>query len=61
MKLREFINSLEELSQNGKNDDLDVRVWNSIEDISMVDDIKYVYLDTYISPNDEYDYVLINI
>ena len=67
MTLRELINNLEELSQNGKNDNLDVEVWDSYGEHNMLgsnhlcDPIKDVYLDSYISSNDEYDYVLIHV
>ena len=64
MKLRDLINRLEELSKNGKNDNLDVEVWS--EDLGSTsygnDDtvsVKKAYLNRYISPNSEFVYVQI--
>lgn len=67
MKLRELINRLEQISHRGQNDDLDVEIWNSLGENNMIqgnhisEPINKVWIDTYITPNDEYNYVLIEI
>lgn len=67
MKLRELINKLEELSCNGRNDNLEVEVFNSNAECNTVngndicDPIKHVWVDAYVSPDTEYNYIQIEI
>ena len=64
MKLRQLIDKLEELSKNGKNDNMDVECWSS-GDGDIIDGNEYsnsiirVGINRYVSPNDEYDYIMI--
>lgn len=68
MKLREFINRLEYLSQNGKNDNMTVEVFNP--ELMGYDYTKYantmsesitdVSIDRYVTNNDEYEYIRID-
>lgn len=60
MKLKELINRLEDLSMGGKNDDLDVEVHDHFGDYEF-ESVKSVYIDRYVSPDDEYDYITIEI
>ena len=64
MKLRELINRLEELSNNGKNDNMDVEVWSESEgdvyDLNRLGlSVKNAYIDRFCSPNDEYEFIQI--
>lgn len=57
MKLRELINRLEELSENGKNDNRDVLVF----DESTNYDITEIYMDGWVSTNRDLDFIKIEI
>lgn len=64
MKLRELINRLEELSHNGRNDNLDVEIfvdeYNYIVDGNEIGDaVTGAYISRFVSPNDEYDFIQI--
>lgn len=63
MKLREFINKLEEISMGGKNDSLEVEVFpvdgDRVDGNEICESIKNVWINRYVSPNDEYEYVMI--
>lgn len=66
MKLRELINRLEYLSNNGKFDELDVEVFDSYMSYNangndVCEPINSVFIDRYISDNDEYNYIQIKI
>lgn len=59
MKLREMINRLEELSHNGRNDGMEVHAVSLDEMIDV--DVRGVWLDRFVTENDEYEYVKIEI
>ena len=66
MKLRELINKLEKLSNNGENDDMNVECWSKTEhyqqngnDIGVP--INNVYINWYLSNNIESKYIQIEI
>lgn len=66
MKLRELINRLEELSHNGRNDNMDVEVYseehNDIIDGNEIGDaVTGAYISRYVTPNDEYDFIQIQV
>lgn len=63
MKLREFINHLERLSNNGKNDNMSVELWDGEsyfcdgnEDTS---EMGIPQINRFSVENDEYDYIII--
>lgn len=58
MKLRELINRLETLSQNGKNDNLEVEIENLLNPYQNLC-AKNVYISRYESSDLEYDYIII--
>ena len=59
MKLREMINRLEELSHNGRNDGMEVHAVSLDEMIDV--DVRGAWLDRFVTENDEYEYVKIEI
>jgi hypothetical protein len=59
MKLREMINRLEELSHNGRNDEMEVHAVSLDEMIDV--DVRGAWLDRFVTENDEYEYVKIEI
>ena len=59
MKLREMINRLEELSNNGRNDEMEVHAVSLDEMIDV--DVRGAWLDRFVTENDEYEYVKIEI
>lgn len=66
MKLRELINRLEELSHNGRNDNMDVEAWSESEgdvyDLNRLGlSVKNAFIDTFSSPNDEYEFIQIHL
>ena len=62
--LRELINRLEELSRNGKNDDLNVEVCEgeSLDQFNCtIGDVRGAYIDTFSTENNEYNFIRIDI
>ena len=59
MKLREMINRLEELSHSGRNDGMEVHAVSLDEMIDV--DVRGAWLDRFVTENDEYEYVKIEI
>lgn len=64
MKLRELINRLEELSNNGRNDNMDVEIfvdgYNYIIDGNEIgDEVTGAYISRFVTSNDEYDFIQI--
>lgn len=64
MKLRELINRLEELSKNGRNDNMDVEVFSNehndiIDGNEIGDAVTGAYISRFITSNDEYDFIQI--
>ena len=59
MTLRELINRLEELSRNGRNDNMPV--FGYAED-GMIDmDVVGAWIDRFVSSNEEYEYVKLDL
>lgn len=62
MKLRELINRLEQLSHNGKNDNMHVEVWSQTEG-DVVDgndsgyELRAAVINKFVSSNEEYEYI----
>lgn len=64
IELRRLINMLEQLSMNGRNDHMCVEVHNKGEQdyfASHVGNVSVAYIDTFQTPNDEYDFIRIDI
>lgn len=61
MNLRELINRLEELSNNGKNDNMIVSCQDPFDPNTEGEPVKNVWIERYVSPNDEYDYIQITV
>lgn len=58
MTLRQLINRLETLSNNGRNDGMEVQIQNSFDPFQN-DFATNAFIDRYVSTNLEYDFVLI--
>lgn len=58
MTLRQLINRLETLSNNGRNDGMEVQIQNSFDQFQN-DFATNAFIDRYVSTNLEYDFVLI--
>ena len=58
MTLRQLINRLEMLSNNGRNDNMEVQIQNTFDPFQN-DFATNAYIDTYVSSNLEYDFILI--
>ena len=59
MTLRNLINRLEQISRNGKNDDLDVYAWG---DEGMIDmDVVDASIDRFVGSVEEYDFVKLHL
>lgn len=58
MTLRQLINRLEMLSNNGKNDHMEVQIQNPFDQYQN-DFAKNAFIDRYVSTNHEYDFILI--
>lgn len=58
MKLRDLINKLEKISNNGKYDELEVEVLNPFDNYQNIE-TSNVYIDRCIEEDYEYDYILI--
>lgn len=58
MTLRQLIERLEVLSQNGKNNNMEVQIQNSFDPYQN-NFATNAYIDRYVSSNLEYDYILI--
>ncbi len=56
LKLRQLINRLEELSKNGRNDDLEVVAFFCTDDVDSAT-VRRAYIDTFKTDNDEYDFI----
>lgn len=58
MTLRQLINRLETLSNNGKNDGMEVQIQNTFDPFQN-DFAMNAFIDRYVSSNLEYDFILI--
>ena len=58
MKLRQLINKLEMLSNNGRNDNMEVQIQNPFDPFQN-DFATNAFIDRYVSTNLEYDFILI--
>lgn len=59
MKLRQLINRLEELSNNGERDNIEVLV-GSTEDEDFLVSVDNVYVDFTSTENDYYEFIVLN-
>lgn len=64
MKLREFINHLEKLSKNGKNDNMSVELWDGesyfCDGNADTSEMGIPQINRFSVENDEYDYIIIH-
>lgn len=60
MTLRQLIDRLETLSQNGRNDHLEVQIENPFDEYQNTHAAN-AFIDRYVSSNHEYDFIYITV